>query len=49
MGATSTIRIARVVALGAATLIGFGLSSPPARLYRDTPPRGGGEQRCRHR
>jgi PEP-CTERM motif-containing protein len=31
MGATSTIRIARAAALGVATLIGSGLSSPPAR------------------
>jgi hypothetical protein len=31
MGATSTIRIARAAALGVATLIGAGLSSPPAR------------------
>ena len=31
MGATSTVRIARAAALGVATLIGAGLSSPPAR------------------
>jgi hypothetical protein len=31
MGATSTVRIARAAALGMATLIGAGLSSPPAR------------------
>jgi hypothetical protein len=31
MGATSTVRIARAAALGVATLIGSGLSSPPAR------------------
>jgi len=31
MGATSTIRIAHAAALGVATLIGSGLSSPPAR------------------